>query len=712
MELFGTFRRFIKRNEKTGESRFTLRTGYPNPRIVICTGVVISYPTYIPLHLSGGMVKEENGEEVFAVQEARAEGKAFEEVSRFLCGKEFTNIGPNIAKQIIDTIGTDIFSAVRETSDISELSSKIPATQEAVASAIKRVKGITVLEDLHKDLQRRRGDYHNAAGIFYVYGENAAEVIARNPYILLYSGTSLKICEEIAKENGIEHCDKHRMRGIVEHVMISNGKNGNTRITFHNLCKYVWKAEREAGDLYHSNVLFIAEEALSEKYRTEYEDNEVYIYTISDYEAERRIADNIDRLRLSAYENTESGLSIEAVEAICGVTYSKDQKKAFNLLSKTGIKIITGGPGTGKTTILNGILKKYEADNPHNRIVLCAPTGCAARRMRECTGRDASTIHRLLGIRPYENIMNMAITKLDADCVIVDESSMIDTFIMARLLSSVKNGATVILLGDKDQLPSVSAGNVFEDILKSGVVETYFLNSVFRQDKRSLIVENSKRVINGNFKLKENKNFLIKRFDDEESLITEACEMAKRCFEGGHDFKLYTPSKNRKFLSGTIQMNARIRKIRGGKEKEEVSFGSYTFSVGDTVLFNRNNYEKGYYNGQEGVIRDIQRHTGMCYVSIEADSERYSLCGQELADIELAYAITAHKSQGGECTNAIILIPKEPASLLKRQLLYVEITRARENVALLCEKGALELAISKKGEIRRETGLKEMLKAA
>ena len=330
--------------------------------------------------------------------------------------------------------------------------------------------------------------------------------------------------------------------------------------------------------------------------------------------------------------------------------------------------------------------------------------------MSECTGRKATTIHKLLNIRPFESKTGAYSKKLTADMIVVDESSMIDTFIMSRLLSSVKSGALLILLGDKDQLPSVSAGNVFEDILSSGLVETCYLTSVFRQDSRSLIIENSHKVLNGDSRVKCDKTFKIREFSSEADMIVAARNVAAQCIDKEYGFKLYTPSKNRKFASGTIQMNRILQSLYHHGEADHVSYGQYDYMVGDKVLFNRNNYEKGYFNGQEGIIRDIQTHNNTVHVSIETDEGRISLAGLELSDIELAYAMTAHKSQGSECDNAIILIPKEPASLLKNRLLYVEITRARHGVLILCEKGALQAAVGRRGQIIRNTGLRELLK--
>jgi exodeoxyribonuclease V alpha subunit len=438
-------------------------------------------------------------------------------------------------------------------------------------------------------------------------------------------------------------------------------------------------------------------------------DGMVYVYTKSDYENEVNIVNDIKRLASSA-KKLKSLTPIDEAEDYCGVRYSQEQINTFDALETTGLKIITGGPGTGKTTLLNGFLWKYERDNPDSSILLCAPTGRAAMRMRESTGRDAFTVHKALGIRPFESKSFAPDTKkLDADCVVVDECSMLDEEIFCRLMGAVKNGALVLLLGDKDQLPSIGAGNVLSDLLQSGKIETYALTHIFRQNN-SLIIENSRRISRGDVDIKQGSRFLIKRFQTEDDMVNYAANVGKNCKSRGvGDVKFFTPSRNRKFLSGTVNMNGRLQDMmnRSGKS---VTYGCYTYYVGDKVVFNANDYEKGYYNGQEGIVTDIQEHNNMQYITIETDDGHINLTGTDMEDIELGYIMTAHKSQGSECKNAVVLIPLHPASLLKRQLLYVEVTRAKECVMILSERDALEQAISCKYEYERSTGLKEKLK--
>lgn len=703
MEFHGVFGRFIKRNEKTGESVFSVLFD-GDTRYSVCTGITPLYDKCMPLLVDA---VPHNGQ--YNVTHIHASGFSDDTTIKYLAKTDtLRNIGMLNAYNIVMVTGYDIFGYLTEHFDTFK--DKPPEikgiSEENVIKIFTCIHNLSAFEKLYDQILSYGGNYSNASELFAKYGSGASSAVIANPYSLLYSGTALTICETLAKKQGFTDYNPKRMKAITEYAMAFITKNGNTRAKFEDLCDLIWYFEKHNGDIYHSDPIFIAQEIItSDTYYIEETDNEVYIYFMSYYRAEKDIADNIHRL-ISSSSPLFSGIDVTEIGKACGIAYSPDQAQCFHVLDDSGVKIITGGPGTGKTTILKGLLYAYKKRFPQKKYRLCAPTGCAARRMSDCTGEIAETIHRMLRIRPYEkDLCARTSDKLDADLLIIDEGSMIDTMIMARLLASAKNDALVIILGDKDQLPSVGAGNVFADLIKSHTIPVYCLKSIFRQDARSLIVANSKKVINGICGLDTGRNFKICRVHNENELIASAEKIAGQCYEHNIGFKLYTPSRNRKFKTGTIQMNSTLRNIKKHPSAETISYGAYEYSVGDSILFNVNNYEKGYYNGQEGVICDIQNHGCGPILSIQSDNVRISLSGKELNDIELAYAITAHKSQGGECQNALILIPKEPHSMLKKQLLYVEITRARRNVIILTEGNALEQTLSYKGNIVRETGL-------
>lgn len=708
----GTFGRFFRRNEKTGDSMFSLiaETG----ATILCRGITPVYPHHTPLYVEGDTY-EEDGKQYLKTDVVYAEGYSDETSVRFLMGNDVFHTGSVAAAKIVDTSGVDIFAYVRRMKGSADRIPEIKGIdREMIQGAFNCLYDITMFDQLLRNVRRIGGSYHNAKLLYNAYRSDAENVMKANPYVLIYSGADLSLCEQLAARAEMKAYDKKRVRAVVEYAMSINAGYGNTRIEAGKLCDLVSRQETAAGGFYHTRPIFIMEEITSDHYIIEHaEDGKSYVYRRDDGEAERRISENIYRLMESSVL-PKGRYDLKQVQKECGILYSGDQLAAFHVLDRSGVSIITGGPGTGKTTTLNGILHAFRQANPDGKVSLCAPTGCAARRMEACTKEKAQTIHRLLGIKPYENITAASSDKLDADLVIVDETSMVDTLIMARLISSIKNGASVIFVGDEDQLPSVGAGNVFGDMIDSGIIPVYRLSSNFRQGGRGLIIENSRKVIAGDSTLECGRSFQILRFDNEEEIVKEAGKIAECCYRSSVDFKLYTPSKQRKFRTGTIRLNRMLHAMKfPGKQLQTVSYGAYDFTVGDSVIFTKNNYEAeggGYYNGQEGIIRDIQHHGTNVTMSVESDGRRIALTGENLADLELAYAITAHKSQGGECNNALIIIPKEPKSLLKRQLLYVEITRARKNVIILTEKDALEQAISRKGMIRRETGLCEKIR--
>lgn len=695
MLINGIFVKYTHRNEKTGYSGFVIRNG---TQMYLCEGVVQYINKDAPLQIEGSYF-DKNGTQIIKTDTVILKGCDKISTIKYLSGPIFFNAGEKTIEKLLGKTADDIFTYIRE--GLEENNSSFTDTE---AKIVEQLKSDILFEKLLTYIAKHGGTYSSAIRMFQKYGCHAMNVLVNNPYSLIFSDADYTICEKLASEIGMEACDKKRIRGIVRYAMTRNNRNGNTTIRFHELCKSVHEIENKAGFSYYTEPLFIAEEIMSDEYIREERQEDIYIYLKDDYFAEWQIVENIHRINESAVKFTETVSSIEFLEN-SSIRYSDEQMEVINATKKSGVKLLTGDPGTGKTTTLNGFIKKYEYEHSLHKIVLCAPTARAARRMSEATGKAAVTIHKLLEIRPYENILQPA-KKIEADCVIVDECSMIDTMLMARLLASIKNGATVILSGDKNQLPSVNAGNVFADLLDSKVVEHYHLSAIYRQSKRSLIVENSKKVITGDTNLESDKTFIIKRFSNEHDIIKDAVAAVKKCMDKKiSDYKVFTPARKIKFPCSTFNMNLAIKNINSYSLEDSVIYGHNTFSVGDVVIFSNNNYEVGYVNGQDGIITDIQKHTGVCRIAIRSDNELIQITGSELDDLELGYALTAHKSQGGECEHAIIIVPKQPFSMLKRQLLYVEITRARKSVLLLSEGNALEIAIGNFGIIKRETGL-------
>lgn len=704
MELHVAFQRFIKRNDKSGKSRFVVKDIQGN-RITV-DGYVSYYPKDIPLKLDG-----EYDDHVFVASDINVEdNRPFTKL--FLGGGYFQNMKEKTAEAFLQIIGNDDLFEISLTDDVTELFEKYHLTQQVYQAVLRRINHLMYFEKLYayiRSFEEKESSYAVAYKIYDRFDTSSLAVLESNPYVLMYCGMTFEVCEKIAKAKEIPYYDRRRVKMLVEHICLQNHKNGNTRIGFGEICRRAKYIEDKIGSDQYTDSLFIGEEILSDRYVTEAENGEVFVYLKEDYAVENEIVKQLKRLRLSSRPIIPN-IDVQEIERECGIVYGKSQRDAFRLLNNSGIKVVYGGPGSGKTTLINGLIYTYWKNFPENKIALCAPMARAARRMKEVTGLPASTIHKLLKIRPYQTESDIYIEELEADLIIADEMSLADQKLFCWLLSAIKNGALVILVGDPNQLPSVEAGNILKDLIDSGRLETYYLDHVFRQDSKSLIVENSERVISGDCNIITDNHFIVRRFQNEQDLLNGVTSIARKV-SLNENTRLFVPARNEKFATGSIRVNRQIQEIRGNAA-DHIEYGYYTFYIGDMVIFNSNNYDKNYFNGQDGILTDIQRHHGKILLTIESDGEEIHMTNCELDDLELAFAITAYKAQGGECNNAIIIVPQTPKSMLKRQLLYVEITRAKENVVILSEGDALEKAISSYMEIKRETGLSKKLLAS
>lgn len=704
MVYFGTLKERKTENEYNGYSSFTLTTHSGD---VVLNGVIPAYPVFIPLKVEAkktddGSLKSEN---ITLCSESN------EDTLRFLTSGYFSGIGEATARNVINACGTDIFGYVRDNGSEDEtLSSRI-------TDVLKKIQPLISFESAYSFIRGNNGSLYTAVKLYKKYHEHTTERLTANPYLYFYAGGDYAFCEKLAKKSGFQAFDEKRVRALVRYAIEKNRSYGNTVISYHELVKMCHRREAEIGAGYHTDPIFISRELIDNKktYHLHKNEKDITIMLASDDNAESLIASEIKRLETSKVKISDGSVRTEDIEKRFGIEYSDGQRAVIEGIRESGVKIITGGPGTGKTTLLNGLLYRYRIENPGKKISLCSPTGCAAKRMKDATGMDASTIHRLLKIRPYEeNIAAKSRDRLNADLIVVDETSMLDTKLAATFLTAVKNSATVIFLGDKDQLPSVDAGNVLGDLIESNALECYDLTEIFRQKHGSTITANARKVIAGNNSLNTDRSFIIKKTKNEKELIEELMKLENTyaCYESKkketHDIlKVFTPSKNRKFKTGSISLNRLLKSAQG--KAPDFTFGFYSYSVGDSILFTKNNYDKGYYNGGEGKIISATSINGNLKVGVDLDGERIFLEKDELCDIEPAFAMTAHKAQGSECDYAVIIVPKQPAALLLRKLLYVEITRAKKQVVILSEGNAYVNAITGTYQLNRNTGLKEKM---
>lgn len=413
-------------------------------------------------------------------------------------------------------------------------------------------------------------------------------------------------------------------------------------------------------------------------------------------EAEMTVARELLRIRNGKASKNEKEITFSSdAETMMKITFSEEQKKTFLLLNDGGIMLLSGGPGTGKTLTIAGIMNAYKKNFPEKKVLLCAPTGRAAARMKELSGEESgvtiSTIHKALGLSHYMKGKN---DELDYDLIICDEMSMADNELMSLLLPAVKTGTKLLLSGDFNQLPSVGAGRVFRDILESEAFPKTVLTKTMRQKNDSSIPENANKILSGALPVAAN-DFKIRYFynDTEIEKFTDTLEYKENTM-------VLCPLRRGK--CGSEMIARRIQKKRTLDCSSKV-IGLDTFHAGDVVLMTKNNYDAGYINGDIGTIKEIDAE--QCIISF-SDKE-VTVQNEDMTDMSLSYCMTVHKSQGSESDNVVIILPEAAGNLLlTREILYTAVTRAKKNVTIITTKNAITEAVSNETASLRDCGLK------
>lgn len=622
------------------------------------------------------------------------------EICAYLSSRAVRGIGPKTAEKIVQRFGENslkiLDSAPQRLAEISGISLK--AALEMGAS-FRRQVGVRHLIEL---LASYRIPAEIAVRVYRVYGEASEERVQENPFLLTLPqfGASFAATDAMALELGFDADDERRVEAGVIFELRHNLNNGHTFLPKDKLTA----ATAMMLDL-QTQTVGNALERLAELGRVEVEEiaGLTAVYLPEYYEAETYIAARVRAMAAKPVQTLpNSGRMISDIERKNGIHYAELQKRAISSAAERKLLILTGGPGTGKTTTLAGILSLF--DLLGRKTLLAAPTGRAAKRLSELTGRDASTIHRLLEVQISPETGEMYFQHdeddpLDCDALILDEVSMVDVILMHCLLLALPDDATLILVGDPDQLPSVGAGNLFADLIRSGAAEMVCLTEIFRQAQESLIVMNAHAVNRGELPIltaKDRDFFFMKRRTPETVLqtIAELCAVRLPQNMGIPSEEIQVISPTRKGETGTINLNRVLQAALNppSPAKKERFCGEICFREGDRVMQIRNNYDilwrkpnggggTGIFNGDIGIIERIDPRENA--VVIRFDDREATYDGDMLVELELAYAITAHKSQGSEY-RAVIFVPFAGAPmLLTRGVLYTAITRARELLVMV-----------------------------
>lgn len=648
------------------------------------------------------------------------------DIIAYLSSRAVKGIGPKTAEKIVQKFGEDSLKILdRSPERLAEISGISVKAALEMGDAFRRQVGLRRLIEF---LSGYRIPASIAVRLYRVYGEHSGEMVQENPYLLTQPqfGASFSIVDEMALQVGFDAGDDCRVEAAVIFELRHNLNNGHSFLPLDKLVL----ATAQMLDL---EVQLVAS---SLKRLAEYGSVEVAeiaglqaVYLPEYYEAETYIADRIltmahtPRKELPAAERF-----LQTIQRNKGIHYAQMQQQAILAAAERRVMILTGGPGTGKTTTLSGIMELF--DLLGRKTLLAAPTGRAAKRLSELTGCEAATIHRLLEAQISPENGEMYFKKcesepLNCDALIVDEMSMVDLLLMHSLLQALPPKACLILVGDPDQLPSVGAGNLFADLIRSGAIYSVCLTEIFRQAQESLIVMNAHAVNRGTLPVLNatDRDFFFMRRHDPAKLVQTVCELCAQRLPGkmgipSSEIQVISPTK--KGQCGTVNLNRMLQATLNPQspQKKEAFFGENCFREGDRVMQIRNNYDilwkkpdgsvgMGVFNGDIGIIRRIDHSEGLLEVCFDDKTVSYQT--DLLGELELAYAITAHKSQGSEY-RAVIFVPFAGAPmLLTRGVLYTAMTRARELMIMVGNEDVVAAMTENNRRNKRYCGLRHRL---
>ena len=684
------------------------------------------------LEMQGEHVVNNKFGEQFNVSECKiVQPDSVESIYRYLSSGLFYGVGEVTAKNIVNTFGARALEYIEK--DPVKLS-------HVKGLSLKKAMAINEAFIVHKEqqatilyLQNFDISLNLALKIYKTYGDGTKRIIEKNPYQMVedVDGVGFITADKIALKMGFDQYSRFRITAGIGHVLQEGAsKNGHTylerREVVSEVCRLLKMNEEEYRYMVDGIIL---DNVVMGKIVIIEEDGEECVMLTRMYENENGIARCLADMLVSAEEiDLNIDADIDEYQKSKDITLHENQIEAIKNCVKYGVNVITGGPGTGKTTIINCILTILKKQ--YMRTVLCAPTGRASKRLAEATGEDAKTIHRLLDLDFTGGKGHFTYnedTKLDADVVVVDEVSMCDEYVFYALIRAIKRGGRLILVGDKDQLPSVGAGNILSDIIASGLVPVNYLTYIYRQSDDSLIISNAHKVNEGKMPTIDNKSkdFFV-------DAQTDTADMLKNCIDlvtkrlpsfsklAPKDIQVLCPMK--KGVIGVENINIEMQKALNPPDssKGELRAGANIFRVGDKVIHTVNNYQmewlspdglsgSGVFNGDIGYIIEVNKSAPS--LKVEFDDGKIATYKQEnLDEIALAYAISIHKSQGSEFPAVIIMVSGGIPFLMTRNLLYTAITRAKQIVVIEGSKESLAKMVKNDYTAKRNTLLTQFLK--
>ena len=717
----GTVQSVIFQNEENG---------YTVLRLVTEEGELITVVGCIPcaapgehLGVSGTWeTHPQHGTQLRAEEVERRLPEDAEELISYLGSGICKGLGPATARRLVERFGAETAEVISSQPEKLSLIKGITARRAMeISESFRRHMG---LRRLMAFLAQYGLPPVLAIRLRQIYGDGALDAIRRDPYLLSADagGLPFSAADEIAMSMGFSARSPERLRSALLFELSHNEGNGHVFLPRGKLLAATAQLLGDEDGVEEALDTLIDEGKVS----SETVANVEACYLLRLHEAEDYACRKLrNLLSATADVSSRAGKTVDEIEQSQGITYAPLQRKAVELAAEHGVLILTGGPGTGKTTTVRGIVSLFERMGL--AIVLAAPTGRAAQRLGELTGREAQTIHRLLGMSWNEATHEVTFTKgekepLEADAVIVDEMSMVDLPLFAALLRALRPGTRLVMVGDADQLPSVGAGNVFSDLIRSGKVETVFLREVFRQAERSAIIRNAHAVNAGEPPRLQNDQgdfyFLCRRDAQRAvSTVVELCQsrLPEKMGIPVGDIQVLTPT--RKGPAGTENLNRLLQDALNPAKpgQPEIRWGERIFRPGDRVMQTRNDYDilwekedgtvgSGVFNGDVGRIQAIDPAGEWLAILYEDRKALYSL--EMLSEIDLAYAQTVHKAQGSEYPCVVLCAMPSAPGLMVRGVLYTALTRARELLILVGDDVAVREMAANDRRARRYSGLR------
>lgn len=681
---------------------FSEENGYSVIRLTSNTIVVGNLPKFNPgdkIELTGEWITHPKYGEQFKAESFNITYPTTKAgIINFLGSGLIKGIGKSTADKIVQKFGDKTLTILDEA--IDRLTEVEGIGQKKLAVIKKGWEEQQGIKNVMLFLQSHNISTAYSLKIFKTYGNDAVEIIKQNPYQLIKDvwGIGFKIADDIAKNLGFTDHHPARIRAGVIYALDEISRNGHTYSPEIDLIEFCSQLLRF--DLAYSDPVM---QELEEEGEIINENGKIYLHQL--YHAEREIEKSIEKLISAPAELSQKD---KRALSLIEQKFSEEQLNAIKLSLENKLLIITGGPGTGKTTALKGIIDIYKSREKN--IKLAAPTGRAAKRMTEVIGLEAKTIHRLLEYNPGDNTFQYnRFNQLECDLLIVDEVSMIDTYLMFHLITAVNDNTTVVFVGDVDQLPSVGPGSVLKDLIASGKIPCIILTKIFRQAEKSDIVLNAHRINKGEMPALnyiKNTDFIFLEENNNSKIPQKILQLAKDelphrlGFDPLEDIQILSP-----MYKGDVGVNKLNRLFQQEINYAPVIYhqNEKKYKAGDKIMQLRNNYDKNVFNGDIGFIVDVDNEEKIMNTSFYGRIVQYGL--DELDELTLAYAVTVHKSQGSEYPCVIMPVTASHYIMLQRNLLYTAITRASKLLILIGTKRAIGMAVNNNKVENRFTSL-------